>query len=243
MTSVFARLCFAAALAFGAAGLSVPAIAQVPIEKPVPAASDWTDAEVAELRAILQDVMVPMLNELNSAVEMSQTDPAGACTTAKSASARVNEADRRLTALRARLVAEGRDLGRFDEIMAKVRTLQDKMPEFVGKICSGTLASSQAQAEDPASKAAEEKVMGLLRRYSTDMTAATDARAAGDTAKACLSLRDGLAALDELDAYMHELAKTYAHTPADDEKLRAIYAQIQTWRTQTLDAAKDCPVS
>lgn len=242
MTSVFARLCFAATIVLGATGLSVPAVAQVPIEKPATTAADWTDAEVAELRSILQDVMVPMLNELNSAVQMAETDRPTACQTAKSAAVRIDEADRRLRALRAKLVAEGRDLGRFEEIMAKVQTLKEKAPEFVEKICTGATAS-QAPAEDPAAQAAQEKVMGLLRRYSTDMTAATDARAAGDTAKACASLKDGLAALDELDAYMHELAKTYAHTPADDEKLRAIYTQIQTWRTQTLEAARDCPAS
>jgi chromosome segregation ATPase len=191
----------------------------------------------------MQDVMVPMLNDLNGAVQMLQTDRTGACTAAKSAEARVDEADRRLNALYAKVKAEGRDLGRFDELLAKLRELKTQVPDFAAKVCDGSLATAQAQDDDPATKAAEEKVMTLLRRYTNDMTAATDARNAGDTAKACLSLKDGLATLDELDAYMHELAKTYAHTAADDEELRNIYAQIQTWRTQTLDAAKDCPAS
>ena len=241
MTSVFARLCFTAAIVFGAAGLSTPAMAQVPIEKPAATAGDWTEAETAEMRSILQDVMVPMLNELNSAIQLTQTDPAAACTTAKSAAARVDEADRRLRALRARLVAEGRNIGQFDEAMAKVQTLKEKVPEFVSQVCSGAL--SQPHVDDPASEAAKQKVMGLLHRYMTDMTAATEARTAGDTAKACLSLKDGLAALDELEAYMRDLAKTYAHTPADDEELNRVYAQIQHWRTQTQEAARDCPAS
>jgi hypothetical protein len=241
MTSVFARLCFAAAIVFGAIGVSAPVMAET--APTASAGSDWTDAEMAELRSIMQDVMVPMLNDLSSAVQTLQTDRTGACTAAKSAAARLGEADRRLNALYAKVKAEGRDLGRFDELLAKLREMKTQVPDFAAKVCDGSLAAAQAQDNDPAAKAAEDKVMTLLRRYTNDMTAATEARNAGDTAKACLSLKDGLATLDELDAYMHELAKTYAHTAADDEELRNIYAQIQTWRTQTLEAAKDCPAS
>ena len=238
MTSVFARLCFAAAIAFGAigVGMSAPAVAQVQVQAQ---AADWSDEEIAELEAILRDALVPMLNDMNAAIQTADTDRPGACTLANSAATRFAEADRRLTALYAKVKSEGRDISRFEPVMAKMQDLRERLPEIVDQICRGDMGHS----DDPKLEAIRVKVMGLLRRYSDDMTAATNANAAGDTVKACLSLKDGLAALDELDAYMHEILKTYGATPADAAEMQKVFVQIQQWRVQTQAAARDCPAS
>ncbi len=240
MTSIFARLCFAAAITFGALGLSTPVMAQThALTGPAGASgvSDWSDAEVAELRSILQDALVPMLNELNGAVQTADTDRPAACTMAKSAAVKFGDADRRLTALYAKVKAEGRDVSRFDQVMVKMQDLRERMPRIVDVVCNG----GPSQTKDPQVQAIRDKVMGLLRRYSDDMTTATNARANGDTAQACTSLHDGLLVLDELEAYMREIGKTYGKTQADEAEMQKILAQIQQWRTQTRETAKDCP--
>lgn len=237
MTSVFARLCFAAAVAFGAVGFSAPAMAQaVPAHAAVP---DWSDAEIAELNAIMKDLLVPMMNDLNTAVSLSQSDQPQACAAVKSVSGRVDPVISRLTALYAQLNREGKETGRLLEVIGKMQDLKGRMPNLVQTICSNALN----QETDPQTKAVQDKVMGLVRRYTNDMTAATNARAAGDKTTACISLKDGLAALDELEAYIRDVAKTYGTTSADAAQVQALIDQIHHWQAETRAATQDCPAS
>ena len=238
MTSIFARLCFAAALVLGGFGLSsAPVLADTAAAHGT--AAEWSEAEIAELNGILRDLLVPMMNELNTAISLSQSDQPHACEAVKSAAGRVEAVNVRLAALYAQLTREGKDTGRLTEIMGKMQDLKTRMPDLVQTICSGQMN----QETDPQVKAVQDKVMGLVRRYSADMTAATNAQAAGDRATACLNLKDGLASLDELEAYIKALAKTYGTTPADAAQTQKMLDQIHQWQAQTRSVAEGCPAA
>ncbi|MBW8734718.1 MAG: hypothetical protein JF571_10500, partial [Asticcacaulis sp.] len=121
----------------------------------------------------------------------------------------------------------------------KMQEMKARMPGLVDAICSGALN----QSSDPQVRAVQDRVMGLVRRYTNDMTAATNARAGGDQVTACASLKDGLAALDELEAYIKALAKTYGTTPADAAETQKMLDQIHQWQAQTRQTAQGCPAA
>ena len=234
MKSFLIRLCLATALLFGSAGFALTAEAAPAAQAPKP----WSQADSDELNGIVNAYLVPLINTVNKAVGMMQTDQAGACTLSKTAQDQANEADRRLKALTARITAEGKDTAPLAQVNAKMVELMKQMPELVKQICSGDLTN----VSDPATKAMVDKLMGYVTRYTAAMAAAVNAQQAGDTPKTCASLRDALSALTDMEAYIKELQVQYAGQDPTGE-IPALSAKVAKWKSETQAQLASCPAA
>jgi hypothetical protein len=240
MTSVFARLCIiAAATVFGAVGLSPPALAQ-PEGLGAPP-KGWTAADQSEMKAVLDQGVVPMMNELNAAVSLAASDAPKACAQAKAAGLKVDEIEQRVNALYDRLKSEGKDVSRLAELKGKVQEMKSGVPDAVKSICQGNLKPDDS---DPQVRAAQEKVMFLIKRYTADMAAATDAMSKGDKPLACSKITDGATALGELETYVSGIAATARAQKAPPEALAQVdqfITQVHQWQAETRTTLQGCP--
>lgn len=232
MKSLLAAICFTVALAIAGAG-AVPA----PVHA-APAAKPWTAADEKELQDLATRYVLPLIDSVNTAVNLLMTDQPKACATAKTAKAQAEAADRAVKALNARIKAEGKDMSRLNQVNEKMAEMNARVPDMVDGICN----AETMKAGDPEQQAELNKVMGFVQQYTGAMNEAAKALADRDTPRACAKLAEGKAALNGLDLYLGELKAKYRADPASVAEIDKMSAEVRQWRSRLDQQMVGCPV-
>lgn len=191
----------------------------------------------SEYNSILNDLLFPASSEASDAIALASADPTKACAMANHAAASIAEAQHRVSALKARMMADGEDVSLLDPLNGKIADYAPKLEQTARAVCDGTIAKVQT---NPQTKDLADHIGGYMNAYTQYRSAAQSALLKGDMAAFCHNIRDGLVPLDNLTSYLTDLRKTTAFSPGDSAALEHLGDQVAGFKANDQKSLEQC---